>query len=134
MIELSMMTREITYLLVNVLLADGVKLELKEDGDLTNQTHVDFISTNAELNVTLDDFSERVLMPAANALKDRLIRGKASYCYKFKPSHSKVYDYSIQTYDGICIRGLVDRKYLIYDDEGNEVITNLFRFDIRWSV
>lgn len=130
MITLNLMTREIACLLGNQL-----ALEFKDDfwfKILANQSHVDFICSNIELNQTLDDLSSKVLNPAANGLLGRLVRGNAKYCYNMH-TETKRYDCYIATHNGVCIRGIVNKTHTIFDENNIEIITNLFRFDIRWS-
>lgn len=131
MITLAQMTRELT-----AIVGSQLKLEFKEDSwfsGLANQTHVDFIIENPkiELEQSLDDLAEKILTPIANLLVNKLKLGKAKYCYKLPVC--KNYPSSVEWYNQCSIRGIVNPKHIIIDDDGNTKIVSMYRFDIGWS-
>lgn len=126
--NLSLITREMCRLI-----SSQIKLEFKIETDCQPiQTHVDFILDAIELSQTLDDLSVRVLTPASYALVERMNRGNARYSYSL-PLPNKEFDCSLNTYNGCCIRGILDRQSKIWLEDGTKKIGNLFRFDMLWS-
>lgn len=124
MITLDHITREICHII-----GCQLKLDFKTSITVkTTQTHVDFILDNKELSQIIDDLSEKILAPAANALIDRLNIGNALCCYELPKPNVK--EWSRYLYNGCSIRGIVNREY---HDTVNNKIVNLFRFDILWS-
>lgn len=124
--DLTLITRQLCFLI-----GTRLQLEFKAEIDCEPiQTYVDFVLDAIELSQSLDDLSANVLTYVSTALLQRLNNGNAKYCYALKivPSYC-----TIQSFNGCSIRGIVNRNFKTYDEEMNEKITNLFRFDVLWS-
>lgn len=131
MISLDMITKEAAMLLEAQLKLDFTS---KSEGIEKTQTHVDFICSNLELSQSLDDLSEKTLRPAINALLSRLVKGNARYSYDLSlpRPYENLECYKVRC-NGINLRGLINRKFTTWDDDGNETLTNCIRLDILWS-
>jgi hypothetical protein len=123
---------------INLMTMEFIRLLSNHDANLTfkkgfgnRQAHVDTLISNKELEITLDDLSEKILMPCAYSLSEYLKRVNAKFCYSINIP-DKRYECSIHKYDEYCIRGLIDKKYIYWEDN-KEKITNCVRFDIMWS-
>lgn len=126
---LIILTREFSMLLSNL-----INLEPKQEIELgARQSNVNFQISNDELNKSLDDVAERILLPFA--LVDHLKLNNARYCYFLTISDHQRSNYEFTTvmFNGCYIRGIIDRNFEYIDENNNSIITNMIRFDIVYS-
>lgn len=125
MISLVQIVREMSYII-----GSQLSLEIKKKAIVkTTQTNVDFILDNKELSQSIDDLSQKTLVPAANALVERLKEGNALCSYQLDLNPKQIESARSQ-YNGCSVRGIVNREY--HCTTSNK-IANLFRIDILWS-
>ena len=145
MLSVSMITREAVCLLADVSGRRGDILYLETAGAGTKvaansprgtkQRHksVDFIVTDADLSISIEDFSERFLHPATKVLWKSLEEDKIAH------THTLVLPHKIpcarHIYGGFCMRGMILPKVpegLPPKYEGEE-LEKLVRLDVLFS-
>lgn len=80
---------------------------------------------------TLDDFSERTLLPMARKLAEKLKDKKVRT--SFILPLSKNYSCALENYSGCHIRGIMDEHYMKWREDGGVEEITVLRFDILWG-
>lgn len=132
--NINILTREFIHLISNCGLILEYKGTIATLNDMSNQSHVDFLISNEELEKSLDDISEKILLPIAFKLAEHINKRNSKLCYYLTiPDRVNEYDYATHICNGLCVRGILDKNYKMFDEKENEITTNCIRFDIVYS-
>jgi hypothetical protein len=129
MMTLSLVTRQFIHLLDGCLRGAEHAVELNPSHarpQITQEANADIVILPEHLRTkSLDDVSDQLLMPAAYQMSEELKEAKAAVIFNPPLPSIDGIEYSVHRYDGIAVRGMVQRSVEI-----NGLIVDAFRFTV----
>jgi hypothetical protein len=102
-LTIGILTKEFTFRLSQI-----VPYEKKfGDGTIKHQFHVDFLTTDEDLGLSLDDFSERFIVPAVHSIAHAVPKGQKIRIELLELPIGAQSD--AERYDGVAVRGTLEK-------------------------